>query len=240
MLWPAVEGDFSAAFDAGKIAGDEEDVAFLQPVRRRFGAPWSPPAVSPLPEGVRRAEDAGPDEQEREFYWVGTEARIAGTIVHRWLQVLADGKLDGDPTDLALRDDLTRRWLREIGIAEPQHERIATRVSAALDGVLEDARGRWVLDGAGHAELALTGIYDGRVESVVLDRVRIDEAGRHWIIDYKTSSHEGGNLQGFLEAELDRYTPQLRKYADIYAAFSGEQPHCALYFPLLQEFIEVQ
>ena len=110
----------------------------------------------------------------------------------------------------------------------------------ALDGILEDDKGRWVLDGDGHAELGLTGVYEGEIESVVLDRVRIDEDGAHWIIDYKTSSHEGGNLKGFLDAEIARYSPQLRKYATIYSAWAGVKPRCALYFPLLREFVEIQ
>ena len=59
-------------------------------------------------------------------------------------------------------------------------------------------------------------------------------------MDYKTSTHEGGNLAGFLDAEVARYTPQLRKYAAIYAAWAGVQPRCALYFPLLREFVEIQ
>ncbi|MEJ2258135.1 MAG: 3'-5' exonuclease, partial [Woeseiaceae bacterium] len=240
MLWPAVESEFAAAFDAASVAEEAQDDAFMQPVRRRFASPWSPPAVQSLPGTRRQPPDAVSDEEEREFYWVGAEARIAGTVVHRWLQTLADGRVDGDPADPALRDRLTRRWLREIGIADDRQAGIAKRVAAALDGVLGDARGRWVLEGAGHAELALTGIHEGRVESVVLDRVRIDDEGRHWIVDYKTSTHEGGNLRGFLDAEIARYAPQLRKYAEIYAAFSGERPHLALYFPLLREFVEVQ
>ena len=78
------------------------------------------------------------------------------------------------------------------------------------------------------------------VRPVLLDRVRIDDKGEHWIIDYKTSSHEGGDLQGFLDAEVSRYEPQMRKYAAIYSAFSGIRPRCALYFPLLQRFVELQ
>ena len=70
--------------------------------------------------------------------------------------------------------------------------------------------------------------------------MRIDENGEHWIIDYKTSTHEGGNLEGFLDAEINRYTPQLKKYAAIYRAFSGSEPRCALYFPLLRRFVEIQ
>ncbi len=77
------------------------------------------------------------------------------------------------------------------------------------------------------------------IESVVLDRVRIDEHGQHWIVDYKTSTHEGGNLAGFLHAETERYRPQLRKYRAIYQAYAGVTAGCALYFPLLRSFLEV-
>ena len=74
---------------------------------------------------------------------------------------------------------------------------------------------------------------------MVLDRVRIDDDGTHWIIDYKTSSHEGGDLNGFLQAESDRYRPQLARYAAIYGAYANTDARCALYFPILQSFVEV-
>ena len=72
-----------------------------------------------------------------------------------------------------------------------------------------------------------------------MDRVRIDDAGVHWIVDYKTSIHLGGDLPGFLQQESDRYRPQLARYAAIYEALTGEKARTALYFPLLQEFREV-
>ena len=95
-----------------------------------------------------------------------------------------------------------------------------------------------MLDGGGHTELALSTILDGRVTNVVIDRVRID-AGTHWIVDYKTSTHEGGRLEVFLREQLRRYRPQLEKYAAAYENWSGERPRCALYFPLLQRFVEM-
>jgi len=96
-----------------------------------------------------------------------------------------------------------------------------------------------LIDGDGHAELSLSGVVNGQLESVILDRVRIDDDGIHWIVDYKTSSHEGGDLQGFLSAETDRYRPQLAKYVEIYRNYTNADVRCALYFPLLQEFVEV-
>jgi ATP-dependent exoDNAse (exonuclease V) beta subunit len=176
--------------------------------------------------------------QQVEFYWVGAGARLAGTLVHRWLQMSTDGRVQ-------LREDLReripatgRRWLLEMGVVENEIDPIVTRVTEALRGIIDDERGQWILEGDGFSELALSGVVDGQVESVVLDRVRID-AGVHWIVDYKTSSHEGGDLQSFLAAESDRYKPQLTKYATLYRNFANVDVRCALYFPLLQEFVEM-
>jgi ATP-dependent exoDNAse (exonuclease V) beta subunit len=240
MLWPAVEAEFASAFNSADIAmADDDDGVWRVPHLRRFSNPWEAPRILPLPGPLPPEADTEAAEEEVEFYWVGTEARIAGTVVHRWLQVLAEGRTDLDAADSHAQQQVTRRWLREMGIGDELQVGIAARVQAALDGVRNDAKGRWILAGDGRAEFALTGQYGGAIESVVLDRVRIDEDGDHWIIDYKTSTHEGGNLQGFLKAEVDRYAPQLEKYAALYAAYSGRQPRCALYFPLLQEFVEV-
>jgi ATP-dependent exoDNAse (exonuclease V) beta subunit len=237
MLWPAVEHKFAAAFSADVISTSDDETSWKMPKLRRFEHDWRVPDVVPLP-GVETVEPGAeePDE-EVEFYWVGTEARIAGTIVHRWMQLLAEGRASSMNGDAQRR--VTGRWLREMGIGDDMQVGIAARVHAALESIRGDAKGNWILDGEGFAELALTGVVDGEIESVVLDRVRIDENGEHWIIDYKTSSHEGGNLQGFLNAEVERYTGQLQKYAAIYGAYSGKQPRCALYFPLLREFVEV-
>ena len=239
MLWPAVEDAYAAAFDPALVVEGRDEGGLAEPELRRFATPWQPPEVTPLP-GLRVAAPGDADEEKVEFYWVGTEARIAGTVVHRWLQALTEGYVDEAGEGTTVRDRITRRWLREAGLGDDVHAGIVERVNDALDGILSDEKGRWVLDGRGHAELGLTGVYDGEIESVVLDRIRIGDDGTHWIVDYKTSTHEGGNLRGFLDAEITRYTPQLEKYAAIYSAWSGEQPRCALYFPLLQEFVEIQ
>jgi hypothetical protein len=132
-----------------------------------------------------------------------------------------------------------RRWLLELGANETHVDAGIDRVEAAIRGLLRDERGRWLLEGEGHAELALTGVVDGRIESISIDRVRVDADGTHWVVDYKTSSHEGGDLEAFLDAEADRYRSQLERYARIYGAWSGVEPRCALYFPLLGRFLVV-
>ncbi len=240
LLWRAVEPQFEQAFEPQPQAPAGAGVdPWLQPQRRRLEPAWQLPAVAAVP-GQRASAEADRAVRAVDYYWVGAEARIAGTVVHRWLQFAAQ---TGGGAD-ALADDrfanATDRWLRELGIAVgATMARISDRVDAALRGVRDDPKGRWLLSGDGHAELALSGVVDGAVESGVLDRVRIDEDGTHWIVDYKTSTHEGGNLEGFLAAEADRYRDQLGRYAALYRAWSKADVRCALYFPLLQAFIEV-
>ncbi|MDX1515808.1 MAG: UvrD-helicase domain-containing protein [Woeseiaceae bacterium] len=236
LLWPVVEPLFRAAHDAGIAVEADDGDALSAPPLRRFDGPWTLPAVdSPAPDGA-----APPASSTRVDYdWVGFDARLAGTVVHRWLQLAASGKVDLDADEASERRVASGRWLRELGAAEDDTGTICERVELALHNVRRDRTGRWLIDGPGECELALSGIYRGDVDAIVIDRVRIDDEGVHWIVDYKTSTHEGGDLEGFLEAESERYRPQLEKYACIYRSYSGAPVRCALYFPLLQRFVEV-
>jgi ATP-dependent exoDNAse (exonuclease V) beta subunit len=71
-----------------------------------------------------------------------------------------------------------------------------------------------------------------------LDRTFVDN-GIRWIIDYKTSSHEGGKLEEFLSNEADRYRDQLQRYRQAVAINESLPIKTALYFPLLDRLLEV-
>lgn len=239
LLWPALEPQFAQAFSADRrMPHDARIEPWLMPVRRQFKSDWILPPIE-SPTGQLQTEQGAATDEEVEFYWVGAEARLAGTIVHRCLHAIAEGRAPAEIEALPQYRPITRRWLKEMGVGDRMIDDISDRIETALRRILGDEKGRWLLRGEGRAELALTGVVEGTIESVVLDRIRIDNDGTHWIIDYKTSSHEGGNLDGFLQAEIARYAPQLRKYKTIYTAFAGTEARCALYFPLLQTFLEV-
>jgi ATP-dependent exoDNAse (exonuclease V) beta subunit len=144
-----------------------------------------------------------------------------------------------NPVDAASHKALSTLWASQLGVASDDLEFINERVALAIDGTLNDEKGRWLLEGNGFSELPITGLWKGRVSSIVIDRIRIDDDGVHWIVDYKTSTHEGGDLATFLHHESIRYRDQLNKYAGIYSAMSGAEVRTALYFPMLQEFCEV-
>jgi len=241
LLWPVVADQYANAFDPGAQSTEkDDDQKWLLPVLRRFETPWTPPQPIPIPGGASIPAEVDQDDRAVEFYWVGSAARFAGTIVHRWLHMASEGRVTLDSDNLEATHPASERWLLEMGVGPESIAAIVTRIDDALKNITSDEKGRWLLYGQGYSELAISGVLNGKVESVVLDRVRIDDEGTHWIVDYKTSSHEGGNLSSFLSAETDRYRPQLSKYAELYRNYSNTTVRCALYFPLLQEFVEVQ
>ncbi|MDJ0759171.1 MAG: UvrD-helicase domain-containing protein [Woeseiaceae bacterium] len=236
LLWPMLRDSYEEAFAAGVSGGaGTHEVEWLLTRLRRIDKRWSAPSPSPLPQ---IAEPGTVAEDSVEFYWAGAEAKLAGTLVHRWLQWAADGRVVLEHLAEDDRASLGRRWLAEQGHSDSTGAEVLERVEAAITSVLDDDRGAWILDGDGHTELALTGLIDGRLQTGIIDRVRID-GDDHWVIDYKTSTHEGGNLDRFLSEERRRYSEQLSGYASLYEGWSGVRPRCALYFPLLQAFVEM-
>ena len=111
----------------------------------------------------------------------------------------------------------------------------------ALRNVIRDTRARWILSGAHRealCEYRLAGHIDGAFISVTLDRTFVDEHGVRWIIDYKTSLHEGAGLAAFLDRERERYHAQLERYAQLLARVDSRPIRLGLYFPLLNGWRE--
>jgi ATP-dependent exoDNAse (exonuclease V) beta subunit len=135
--------------------------------------------------------------------------------------------------------------LSELGVPPDRCEGAAERVIAAVNQTLADERGRWLLGltasiDEAESELALSGVFQGEIVEGVIDRTFLDERGQRWIVDFKTSTHEGGGLNAFLDAEAERYQRQLLRYARLMRLFRPGQPvRAALYFPLLRQWREV-
>jgi ATP-dependent helicase/nuclease subunit A len=109
----------------------------------------------------------------------------------------------------------------------------------------DDPRGRWLLGLTNEiseveSELALTGVVQGKLVQGVVDRTFVDTDGVRWIVDFKTSTHEGGGLEHFLDEEVARYRPQLHRYSRLIKQWQPGMPlRMALYFPLLGAWREV-
>jgi ATP-dependent exoDNAse (exonuclease V) beta subunit len=238
-IWFEAEPHFASAARAGegpgraanaRLSATGERVGGAGGVLRRLAATWISPAA---PDSVRwSALPEGREEEQIEFSWAGETARHVGTVVHRWLQRMAEDELRG--WNAKRVDSLHARFLAELehrGVAPVELASSADLVATALKNCLADERGRWVLGPHAEArsEYRLRVRIEGALRSYVIDRVFRDEAGARWIVDYKTGRHEGADVEGFLDREAERYAGQLRAYA---AALGDSRQ--GLYFPLLR------
>jgi ATP-dependent helicase/nuclease subunit A len=114
------------------------------------------------------------------------------------------------------------------------------RVITALTHAVGDKRGQWLLGPQQDVrnELRMTAVIGGEHVNLVIDRTFCDENGQRWVVDYKTSSHEGADVEGFLNREQERYRFQLDRYAALMRLIDGRPVKRGLYFPLLKGWRE--
>ncbi len=245
-LWPVVEKDFlSAQPDSLPTAAAAPDapVPLRSPLpRQRLGAGWQLPAP---PATVLCAADREEAEQDAglEFSWASETARHVGTVVHRLLQEIGQQGLCGAQTpDIQGYADPAGLLLRQQGVPQAHLTAARQQVLQALGNVLADETGRWILSAEhdeAHCELAISGLIEGRVCHLIIDRTFVDADGVRWVIDYKTGSHAGGGVEAFLDREQERYRPQLERYGRLMRQRESRPVRLALYFPLLKRFREV-
>ena len=233
-LWPAVEDECRRALAArletgGGVAPPVQTSGYDQALRRLpvdWTFPLAPKSIAWNAVAVSSAEPAV------EFSWASETARRIGIVVHRWLQRIADDALRGWSIERigAIAPHIERELIA-AGISGEELKVARGRVAQALTGALSDPRARWLL-GEQHearSELRLSVHSATGVKRIVLDRTFVDEQGARWIIDYKTGTHEGADVEGFLDRERLRYSPQL----ELYARALGSAAQLGLYFPLL-------
>jgi len=239
-LWPAVEDECrraltERAIDAsGDVASAPLTATYDQSLRRLpvgWTLPIAPPAVDWHDDALSAAEPAV------EFSWAGENARRIGMVVHRWLQRIADDALRGwNAEKVRAIAPHFERELAAAGISGGELKAARSRVAQALTSTLSDPRARWLLGPHKDArsELRLTVRSGSGTRRRVLDRTFVDENGARWIIDYKTGTHEGADVEGFLDRERLRYAGQL----ELYAQALGGAAQLGLYFPLLNGWRE--
>jgi len=244
-LWPLVGDAFRAAFDHWQPSA--EPVVANAPAAPgglwRLSADWSPPA--PPADVAWRGGVAEADGEKRaiEYQWVSETARMVGSVTHAFLQQIAeDGAGEWDAARLERARPALRARLAGEGVDPVELDGAEARTLAALQGTLDEPTGRWIL--AEHAEaeneLALASWADDRPATHIIDRTFVAADGTRWIIDYKTGYREGGDIDGFLDLEVERHGEQLRRYRDLIRALDTRPVRLGLYFPLLGRFREVE
>ena len=233
FLWPQV----SAAFESATLADDADQTVedAFEPKLRRLVAT----ARQPVGAAIAREEV----ERRPHFQWAGQAALQVGVVVHQWLHTIArEGVEHWDPERVRAGMDRYGAELQLLGVDRDELPVASYRVMQALEAVLDDATGQWILAARREAdsELPVSRAADGFIENLRLDRTFVDDSGTRWIIDYKTSAHEGGSIDAFLDSEVQRYRGQLERYARAMSSVDSRPIRVGLYFPLLRAFRQWQ
>jgi ATP-dependent exoDNAse (exonuclease V) beta subunit len=245
-LWPVVKPIFARVAAHEKSPNGEKEIKgegehSINQSLRRLASDWMFPSA---PSHVKwRLPQDRVCAQEIEFSWAGETARHIGNVVHRWLQNIAEDKVDEwDKHRIENLHNIFKQNLIACGISgnNEEIESAVTRIKSALIHTVHDARGQWLLGPQKDAqnELHMTTIIDGESVGLVIDRTFISMDGTRWIIDYKTSSHVGTDVEFFLDRERERYRIQLNRYAVMMSGVDTRAIKLGLYFPLLKGWRE--
>ena len=235
FLWDEIEGQFCASIkptpdnipapemiDRGQLARLPLDLPALQLPPNLDIAPIDRTSTEPI------------------YEWAQERTRVIGIIVHRLLEHASLQDLD------AWQHSIDQRPIRQLLLAEGVNigliDECNTDICQILQSLHKDPTARWLFD-PNHQQIktewALTGVDQGLIRHLIIDRSFIDAEGTRWIVDFKTSAHEGGNLDHFLQEQVDRYRPQLESYARLVHALEPENLiQLGLYFPALHRSID--
>jgi len=241
-LWPAIGEDWLARLarmdEPLPPPGTEDGAPSTAHRIRRLPADYAPP---PLCEDIVMAQAPviiDDDIGELRFDWAGFGARALGNVLHRAFRDIAEDGLQGwTPARVEDMRPRMRAALMAEGLPEWEADKRLAAAVSALNNTLADPKGRWLLASReGAQELALTTYKEGRYQNRAIDRTFVDEDGVRWIIDYKTGTHKGPDIDNFLSQEKERYRKQLDGYEQLLIDLGETGPiKKALYYPLLAE-----
>lgn len=212
---------------------------------QRLKVDWNYSVLSDSFKGVKSllAKNSMVAEQVTiEFDWATDVAKTIGVLMHRQLELISKGQWQLNQQSINDYAAAMYEQLLSSGYNEKNARYAQQRIEQGLINVLNDPKAQWILS-AQHlesaCELALTGVVDGEYKAFVIDRTFVDEEGIRWIIDYKTGSHLGDDVAGFIQSEKDRYQAQLQQYKTLMAQIDDRPIKLALYFPMMKRFEEL-
>jgi ATP-dependent helicase/nuclease subunit A len=168
-------------------------------------------------------------------------ARLTGTIIHLLLQQISllgihwwQERSNSD------QQAWLRNQLRQEGVIASELNTAIEHALQAISNTLADERGRWVLGlhKDMQTEFALTVVIKNKPEQLKIDKTFIDDTGKRWIIDYKTTPFSGTDLEIFLTAEQEKYAEKMHHYYQAMRTLDEKPIHLGLYFPSIPAWRE--
>jgi len=210
-------------------------------ILRRLPIGWHAPRFDSSVQWQPELHYATASAGQITYGWVSDTGRHVGSVVHELLKRAAqDGVERWTPERVMKLGPLVESELMRLGVARAEQPKAAAQALRAFNNTLLSERGRWILRNWREAwsERPVGGRVGEQLISGTIDRVFRDEQGRLWIVDFKTSEHEGAKREHFLDKQQDRYRAQLENYGTLLSRLAPGPVWLGLYFPLLDAWRE--
>lgn len=241
----------AAADLRGAAAGPGTD-ARLGPARSsplaRLAADWCLPmlaAAVPAQAEVDVAGGPAAGDETADLALAGQDARRtahAATLVvcDQLRRCARSGRLP--PAGSASVVRALRERASRLGLDGGELEEASRRAAAMLDACLTDPQLQWLfspIHAGAESPFRVSGLYEGRVTSVTVDRSFIDEKGARWLVlfDASDAARRGSGAEGRArprEAERQR----MAKLLALAGALGSEPVRAAVYDPAARELRE--
>lgn len=241
MLWPGIESEIQSQTSAHLKEGEALLLTSEKPTQTLVRLPeyWSLPPVFQEPVAHWLSEDLGslpPNRPEKSDY----QSRAIGTVFHRVMQYWSQQLLSlSDPLN-QLKAPISLA-LRRFGFVGAALNDATVLILKAINNMRSDSQGQWILDPRHtdrRCEWALSRQWGKNLENMVIDTAFIDQDQTRWIVDYKITQADLNQPQ-HLAQEIERYTPQMKKYQKALEQIDGRKVRVALYFPLMPQWCEL-
>ena len=237
-VWDAVETKFDAP--QGEPQPAEHVVCLPQTLHRldeQYATVYAPSIDWAVGQQLNSAPEV-PEDQAIEYDWATPAATAVGIILHDWLQHHCHQVLG-----MTVSDSLKKRWRVELLSLRVEHGQVDYALQRLIDAVANIQNfheGHFLFKEYDDQEneFSLSAHENGKVKPYRIDRTFVDEQGTRWIVDYKSTPHDKGNVAEFAKEQVaSRHRLQLEKYGALFHELESRPINLAVYFPLLKQLI---
>lgn len=231
-LWPFVQSALSQQAIMDRSL-QSETLAMPETTLRYSRLPINWQLPQELQAYLEKNLEKAPDEDLNIPSSVDWVARSTGTVFHRLLQRwVNEGGIQSDALPLNAQRSCALA-LKQYGLYGSTLEQAVTLIMQALQNMLHDPKGKWILDPAHthkETEWQLSMLTPKGIENNVIDYAFIDNTGTRWIVDYKLTQTTHMNEE-LLQQEIALYQNQLQRYRSLLQHLEKRPVRCGLYFP---------
>jgi len=238
-VWDALERHFDYSLEAPDAIEEQQSLSqTLKRLPSGFQVNYAEDVDWQISEQINSAPKVPDEDAEIEYQWATEVATGVGIVLHDWLQF-------NGPKVLNTRIDegLLKQWRAELlslRVPNTMLQYAVNRLTVAVENIQSQPEAHFLFHeyAESNNEFTLSTLENGIVNNYRLDRTFVDDQGIRWIVDYKSTAHNEGDMAEFAAEQVrSRHQAQLEKYGFLFSQVDARPIKLAVYFPLLKQLI---